>query len=95
VTGKRVFLLGRRALHAVENQRIVWSFTTWDFDLTHATALSDNSVLVTKGSHVTGVAQDGTAAFDVDVEEAIAAPPVVNDAGTVFVASEKTLFAVK
>jgi hypothetical protein len=41
------------------------------------------------------VAQDGTAAFDVDVEEAIAAPPVVNDAGTVFVASEKTLFAVK
>lgn len=70
----------------------------WDEDLpgaAHATALSDDTVLVAAGSHLVHLTVGGEQRFDLDLGHPLIAPPVVDGAGQVFALSARHLHKVR
>ncbi len=69
----------------------------WDYKVaaTFGTALADGTLLVSAGSNLLRLSKDGDRLFSVDVKATILTPPVVDGAGSIYVATAKHLVKVQ
>jgi outer membrane protein assembly factor BamB len=90
----RVYILSRRSLAAVQNGRELWEHQARSGNFSAGTALADSSVLVVEGKKLLHLDARGKVLFEVTLHEAIAAPPVVDGDGNIYVASPETLYSI-
>lgn len=90
-----IYLLSAYNLVCFKDTKLLWQKTADGFAYSHATALSDNSILVAQENILSHFDSNGKELFSSKLDDKITAPPVVNAKGRVFVCSKSKIISLK
>lgn len=88
------YVLTKSKLYALKDGNVLWEINSEDNDLSNATALKDNSILVVKHNLLMYYTSDGNKKFELKFDEPILSAPVLDESGQIYVITNNKIHAI-